>query len=126
MEYYYDIILNFNDYPIHYYEWNEFDNLERFTKLPIIRVKNMQKFINYHATIKDIPEHVIISDGVTSIALELVNESVAYLSSMSYDDELSINEIAHDMEITELQVEFKEKRFIPLILREDIIMQKKF
>ena len=40
MNYYYDIILNWNDLAYAFFEWNETDYLELMKKIPLIKVKH--------------------------------------------------------------------------------------
>lgn len=126
MEYYYDIYLNFDEYPINYYEWEASDDIERILKIPVIKVEDVKKIIEYHSIIKDVPNRFIISDGINSIALELINKKVAYLSSLSYSDEESVNELAHNLSTTELDITFLDKREIPFELRKESKNKKMF
>ena len=41
MNYYYDIILNWNEnIPYNFYEWNDYDYLELIKKIPLIKIKH--------------------------------------------------------------------------------------
>lgn len=126
MNYYYDIYLNFFEYPVNYYEWQSTDDIERIMKIPIYCVSDIKDYILYEADIIIEHDKFIISDGVNSLALEVIDNHIAYLSSMAYDDELNINDIAHNMSISKLVVTFKEKRNIPLELREESKIKKEF
>ena len=52
MKYYYDITLNFNEYPINYYEWEKDDDIERFIKIKVIKVDDVKDFILYNMDIE--------------------------------------------------------------------------
>lgn len=126
MEYYYDIYLNFNEYPINYYEWENNDEIERVLKIPIIKVESIKEFIEYKVNIDIDLNKFIITDGINSVALELINGSVAYLSYLTYEDEESVNELAYNLPVTKLNVEYKSKRDIPFELRKDSFIKKVF
>lgn len=124
MKYYYDIYLNFNEYPIQYYEWSNNDSLERYMKLPIFRVDNISDYIKYHMDVDIDISPFIISDGINALALELIDKDVAYLSYLSYSDETCVNEVASNLSITKLKYKKKNKRDIPFTLRLDMFIQK--
>ena len=42
MNYYYDVVLNFSDELINFYEWEESDSLEYFKKIPLVLVSSKQ------------------------------------------------------------------------------------
>lgn len=124
MKYYYDIFLNFNEYPINYYEWNNKDSLERYLKVPVFRVESISDFIKYHMKIELDVSPFILSDGINAIALEIIDKEVAYLSYLSYDDEACVSEIAANLDVTQIKFIKKKKRCIPFELRSDMMMQK--
>ena len=41
---YYDIELNFYDYPIQYYEWSNDDNIERLCNVELIKLTTWSKY----------------------------------------------------------------------------------
>ncbi len=90
MQYYYDINLHFDDYYINYYEWGEF---EHFNRLPIFKVENVKVFLENKVTVDTEYKNMIISDGITSLGLEIVDDIVVYISSLPYDDEFKINRL---------------------------------
>lgn len=124
MKYLYDIYLNFNDYPINFYEWDESDTLERVLKIPIIKVEDITPFILYNIKTHELADKVIITDGINAIAIEIINNKTAFISSLTYDDELTVAEIANNMEITNLDYQILNKRLIPSVLRKDALIQK--
>ena len=38
MNYYYDVLLNFLDTNIYFYEWDSLDNIEYYKRVPLIQV----------------------------------------------------------------------------------------
>lgn len=124
MKYIYDIYLNFNDYPINYYEWDESDTLERVLKIPIIKVDDIEPFISFNMVIEDYDDKIIVSDGINALALEIIDSKVAYVSYLTYDDELCVCELARTMPITRVTYHLLERRNIPSALRKDALMQK--
>ena len=117
MKYYYDITLNFDEYPIPYYEWDQSDRLDNYLKLPIYHVKSIVPFIEYHTSWDKEKDTFIISDGINALAIEVIDHKSAYLSFLSYKDEDCINEIALNMEYSELRYERNKKRVLPFELR---------
>lgn len=123
MKFIYDIYLNFNDYPINYYEWNESDTLERVLKIPIIKVDDIAPFILYNVEIKDLSDKVILSDGINAIALEIIDSKAPYVSFLTYEDELCVCELIRELPRQEISYKLLEKRDIPTSLRKDLFMQ---
>lgn len=91
MKYYYDVILNFSDKFLYFYEWNKNDSFDYVSKTPIFRLKskdmeNIKKFnivvnkeflelIKDRTLLKDdlissIPYACIFTDSIESIAVE--------------------------------------------------------
>ncbi len=124
MKYYYDIFLNFNEYPINYYEWSKEDSIERYLKVPVFRVDNISDFIKYHMKIELNISPFILSDGINAIAIELIDKKVAYLSYLSYEDESCVNEIASNLDITSIQFKKGKVRKIPFELRSEILIKR--
>ena len=48
MNYYYDVLLNFLDMNVQFYEWDNMDNLEYYKRIPLVGVdsKTLSDFIN--------------------------------------------------------------------------------
>lgn len=123
MKFIYDIYLNFNDYPINYYEWEKSDTLERVLKIPIIKVDDIAPFILYNVKVKDLKDKVILCDGINAIALEIIDEKVPYVSFLTYDDELCVCELIRELPREKITYQLLEKRDIPTSLRSDLLMQ---
>lgn len=110
MQYYYDINLHFDDYYINYYLW---ENFEHFTRLPIFKVSNIKLVLENEVMIDTDYKNIIISDEISSIALELNNGRVSFISSLPYIDEFKINQIV--MEIDEyLNIKILKKKNIKI------------
>lgn len=124
MEYYYDIYLNFYDYPLNYYEWDDDDALERIMKIPLIRINNIKDLIAYNIRIDCEYDYLLVSDGINALALEIIDSEIAYLSFLSYDDEFNVNAIARTLPLTNLKITKLSKRHIPHHNRQDEINKK--
>lgn len=124
MKFIYDIYLNFNDYPINYYEWESTDTLERVLKIPIIKVDDITPFILYNIEVEELEDKVIVCDGINALALEIVGSKVPYVSYLTYDDELCVCELVRDLPREEIKYKLLNKREIPSSLRRDSLMQK--
>lgn len=108
MQYYYDINLHFDDAYINCYEWGEY---EHFNRLPIYKVDSIKEFLEYNIKIESEYKNILISDGITSLGLEIVNNNVAYISSIPYEDEFKINKLAMES-LEELKYQLLEKKNI--------------
>ena len=128
MNYYYDILLNFDDNFLMFYEWDENDPIEFTKKIPLFHIDNKtfidlldnkiiinddflsnilnktkmkQSFIKYAC---------IFGDGKNSIALEFNDDGkVISKSSILLEDELNINEFMYNIELSKLSYEIIEK-----------------
>lgn len=121
MNYYYDILLNFNDSLLSFYEWEETDSLEYFKKIPLFQVntKTLKDLVNYNIIIDEYylnlikdkakskgntPSYVaIFADKNGSIAIEF-NESGYSISRslLSIDDEVNINDLLYTIDIKDI------------------------
>ena len=121
MEYFYDIKLSFDEYPINYYDWEGF---ERLLKVRVIRVDNISDIIMYHASI-DLDDGIyILSDTINAIGIDVINNNICYLSYLKYDDENYSIRIAERLEVSDLNVRLKNKRYIDNELRFDKRIKK--
>lgn len=124
MKYYYDITLNFNEYPINYYEWEKDDDIERFIKIKVIKVDDVKDFILYNMDIELDDDVYVLSDGVNSVAIEVISKHIAYISSLTYEDELNVCNLAKKMEVQDIKYKIIDKRKIIHELRNNIIIKK--
>ena len=144
MDYYYDILLNFQDSFYMFYEWDENDAVEYIKKIPIIHVdgKTMQHLL--FDIVKVTPEFLktildktklkqnntlkyacIFSDGKNNIAIEFNDEGkVIGKSSIFLDDEISINEFMYNISVTKLDYEVIKKDKLLKDTRQEIKVKK--
>ncbi len=119
MNYYYDIILNWNEEESYnFYEWNDTDYLELIKKIPLFKVKhkifldlvsnNIQISSDFLELIKDktlistqnnfnkIPYACLFTDNKNVIALEFNSKGqTTSRSNLTIDDELNVLEISY-------------------------------
>lgn len=124
MNYYYDVLLNFLDTNIYFYEWDNLDNIEYYKRVPLIQVnsKTLKDFINNNIvvekefldTIKDKAKKMdnclsyiaIFADKNGSIALEFdENGNSIARSFLGLEDDLNICDILYT--IDNLKVNYK-------------------
>lgn len=129
MNYYYDVILNWNEEKIlEFYEWNDTDPLELIKKIPIFRVKHKtfielsshtskvnseflssiqdKTLISGKNIINKIPFAALFTDNKNVIAIEFNEEGISTnFSKLLIDDELNILEIAYTLRDIELSIE---------------------
>lgn len=117
MNYYYDILLNFQENYYMFYEWDKEDNIEFVKKIPLFHIDSKEivdifnnkimitneflKLIENKTKIKQnkfLKYTAIFSDGKNSLAVEFNDEGVLInKSSLILDDELSINEFMYSI-----------------------------
>ncbi|MCI8394711.1 MAG: hypothetical protein HFH86_04465 [Bacilli bacterium] len=145
MNYYYDVLLNFDlDYIWNFYEWEKEDYLTLAKKIPLFRVsfETICDFILYHVTLKeeilDTIAHktvvheekeelfasCILSDSKNAIAV-LLNEQgkVISLSKLLVRDENNINEFIYTLKEEEILYEKQERRMQKRPLRQYLQMK---
>lgn len=118
MNYYYDILLNWNEEKAYeFYEWNDTDYLEYIKKIPLFKIKH-KDFLELSTSqikisaefLKSIEDRTVLSsknvvnkihyaclftDGKNVLALEFNDKGVStYRSKLMVDDELNILEVA--------------------------------
>ena len=94
MQSYYDIDLHFEDQYINYYER---DSKEHFNRLPIYKVESTRVFLENEIELIIEYKNAIVSDGIVSLGLEIIDNKVIYVSSLPYEDEFKINKLAMSM-----------------------------
>lgn len=125
MNYYYDVLLNFQDVFYMFYEWDESDNIEFIKKIPLFHVDTQMISDAISNTIelnKNFLEQIcdktklkqnkilnyafIISDGKNNIAIECNNNGlIINKSSLTIEDELNINEFIYT--INKSKIDYK-------------------
>ena len=140
MNYYYDVLLNFLDTNVFFYEWDSFDNLEYYKRVPLIQVnsKTLKDFINndvivdkeFLDIIKDKVKKkggsssliAIFADRNGSIALEFneFGKSIAR-SFLSIEDDLNICEILYTIDIKKINYKIdSEIKYNKLIIKTEL------
>jgi len=132
MNYYYDLLLNFQDKYCMFYEWDEKDNIEYIKKIPLFHIDSktfldmFSKIIRVNKEFLNTIENktklkhnnylkytTIFSDGKNSIALEFNEDGlVINKSSLMVEDELNINEFMYNINKIKLDyiIEYDDTR----------------
>lgn len=140
MNYYYDIILNWNELEAYeFYEWNDFDCLELIKKIPIFKVRHKvltdlmsynvevkkeflelikdKTLVNGKSIVNKIPFAAIFTDNKNLYALEFNDEGLSInRSKLLIDDDLNALEICYGLKEYNLSYELKE----PLKINKEI------
>lgn len=128
MNYYYDLVLNFSEDNLFFYEWEEADKLEYFRKIPIFQVptKTISDFINYKiridenfiSLIKDksknkdtiVGNFVVFTDKNGAIALEFDDSGKEIARSfLEITEELNLLEIVYTIKLEKISYKRLEK-----------------
>ena len=139
MDYYYDILLNFDEYYFKFYEWDKDDTIEDVKKIPIKHIDSNTMFdllvnkikvdkafiegIKNKTKLKDnkvLKYACIFSDSKNALAIEF-NENGESInkSSLLLVDEININEFMFNINLTEIKYDILEKDIIYNELRQD-------
>ncbi len=142
MNYYYDVILNWNDDKIYdFYEWNDTDYLELIKKIPLYKVKHktfldiisnkvivslnfleeikFQTLLSSKKLVKKIEYACLITDNKNAYALEFNGEGhIISRSRLLVDDELNILEVAYNLKETDISYEIIEPIYASYNLRQ--------
>lgn len=125
MNYYYDVLLNFQEKYCMFYEWDEQDGIEFVKKIPLYHIDSKTYIDLFNNKVKVTNEFLknienktklksniyleytaIFSDGKNSIALEFNKKGeVINKSSLMLEDELNINEFMYSISINTLNYE---------------------
>ena len=143
MNYYYDILLNFQDQYYMFYEWDNNDNIEFIKKIPLFHIKEkdyMNIYTNNIKISKDFLNKIenktkikngtlrytaIFSDGKNSLGLEFNDDGlVINKSSILLDDEININEFMYNIDITNIDYEIIKKDSVFKETRQELNIKK--
>lgn len=144
MDYYYDVLLNFQDNYYMFYEWDEEDTIEYVKKIPLIHVdsktilnmiskvlvvdKEFLKKIENKTKLKQnnyLKYTSIFSDGKNALALEFNDDGVVInKSSLILEDELSVNEFMYNVVISKIDYEIKDKVKVTKETRQELKIKK--
>lgn len=122
MNYYYDLTLNFVNENLMYYEWDEFDNIEIFKKVPLFQVssKALKDFINNQIQVNkefleliknrtrkksEVCEYVaLFADKNGAIAMEFNEDGIEIARSfLNIDDELCLLEVLYTLRTEKIE-----------------------
>lgn len=128
MNYFYDLFLNFNEENIYFYEWDEFDNIEHFKRIPVFQVNNktLNEFINNKISVdldfimmiknksKDkediIGNFALFCDKNNGIAIEFDDNGIEIARSfLLVIDELNLLDIVYTIELRPLNYKLIKK-----------------
>lgn len=127
MIYVYDILLNFNENMIHYFEWEDQDDIKYIKKIPLIRVSdellinliNKQAIVN-NKLLEKIEKKTIFYDGIATenekyiflgtngekvMAFLFKNNRVLKTSELLLEEEEEVLEIAENLDISNIGYE---------------------
>jgi len=144
MNYYYDVLLNFQDIYYMFYEWDELDNIEFIKKIPLVhteskticdmiskKIKVNLDFLNQLENKTKLKQNkylkyaCIISDGKNSIAIEFNdNGEIISKSSLTIEDELNINEFIYSVNKINIQYETIADEILNKEIRQETKIKK--
>ena len=108
MDYIYDILLNFNEYLIEFFEWDDQDNIKYIKKIILFKTdeKTLKDIVNNEVlfdssftnsipkyeinNVKDHCKLCLLTDGKIVIGLLIDNNKVKYISRLLLDEEYEI------------------------------------
>ena len=121
MNYIYDVLTNFNENYIDFFEWEKKDNIKHFKKIPIIKInkndynnlllneinidKILLKKLNnkseiWNNKVKENNNYLLITNGTDVFGLQFDNEGNSIKrTSLQIDEELDIISIIKNMRI---------------------------
>lgn len=121
MQYYYDVLGNFSEYILKFYEWESNDDIVNIKKIPFIKIskEDMRVLLSYSVILevdniiknsKDKANYLLFSTGCDALMVELNQEGkIIYYSSLLIEDELEVNELAHSMNTMKLKFKVLDK-----------------
>lgn len=121
MQYYYDVLGNFSEYILKFYEWESNDDIVNIKKIPFIKIskEDMRVLLSYSVILemdniiknsKDKANYLLFSTGCDALMVELNQEGkIIYYSSLLIEDELEVNELAHSMNTIKLKFKVLDK-----------------
>ena len=144
MDYYYDILLNFQDNYTMFYEWDSEDEINYIKKIPLMHVdaKTLINFISKKIIVDEeflklienktklkgnntLKYTCIFSDGKNSIALEFQdNGEVLSKSSLILEDELNINEFMYNIMLKKINYKIIKDDEINNETRQDLKIKR--
>ena len=144
MDYYYDVLLNFQDNYTMFYEWDSEDEINYIKKIPLVHIdaKTLINFISKKIIVDEeflklienktklkgnntLKYTCIFSDGKNSIALEFQdNGEVLSKSSLILEDELNINEFMYNIMLKKINYKIIKDDEINNETRQDLKIKR--
>lgn len=144
MNYYYDILINFQDNYCMFYEWDKEDNIEFIKKMPLIHIKSkvfIDFLLNKFKVSKDFLNKIenktkikqneylkyscVFSDGKNNLAIEFNDDGISLnKSSVMLEDEININEFMYTINISEIGYEIIKEDKLPKETRQELKVKK--
>ncbi len=144
MDYYYDVLLNFQDTYAMFYEWDSEDNIEYIKKIPLVHIdpntfihfitkkiivdQEFLKLIENKTKLKGnniLKYACIFSDSKNSIALEFNDDGlVISKSSLILEDELNINEFMFNIAMQKINYKIIGDNIINTETRQELKIKK--
>ncbi|MDD3453376.1 MAG: hypothetical protein PHN42_03815 [Bacilli bacterium] len=142
MNYIYDILLNFNDEPYDFYDWNELDEILHIRRIPLYKINSIDFFniknniiqfdsnflneiknkteIFINKNIKKIEYSFLITDELEVMAINIKKNNNEY-SKLLIDEEIDIIDVSKKMKEKTIDYKIiKEKQKLPLKTRKEI------
>ncbi len=144
MNYYYDIILNWNDLRAYeFYEWNDTDYLELIKKIPLFKIKHKsfvdilthniklnkdvmdiiqdKTLLSGKNLVSKIPYACLVTDGKNVLALEFREDGTSInRSKLLLDDEINILEVTYNLKEYNFMYEVQEEIEMNKMLRQEM------
>ncbi len=144
MDYYYDVLLNFQESYSMFYEWDSEDVIEYVKKIPLFhvdakviidlickKIKIEKEFLNNIENKTKLKGNNILkyacifSDGKNSIALEFNEEGITLnKSSLILEDELNINEFMYNIPLQKIEYQIISDDQISNETRQELKIKK--
>ncbi|MBE6156214.1 MAG: DUF3603 family protein [Firmicutes bacterium] len=144
MNYYYDLLLNFQDKYCMFYEWDQEDSIEFIKKIPLFHIdskayidlltkrvilnENFLQSIENKTKIKQnnyLKYTSIFSDGKNSIVLEFNDDGlVINKSSLMLEDELNINEFMYSIKLSPIDYKVVDEDKISKETRQELKIKR--
>lgn len=130
MIYIYDILLNFNEKIIEFFEWEDFDDLKYVRKIPVFRtdIKTIKDFLEnkvkidysfvqtilnksdlYDKNIKDYKNLFLITDSNIVIGINVVKNEIKGISRLLIDEEYEVIKLSDRLPYVNIPYEIIKK-----------------
>ena len=128
----YDILLNFNDELIEYFEWDDSDKIKYIKKIALFKIssKDLRQIIKNDVVfsddfIKKVPKYemngfsdslsvCLFTDGLFVIGVMLKKNKISLFSRMLCDEEKEVLEISDSLDVVDIDYEVLDARNMSL------------